>query len=531
MTYKRDPDIVARECRMQKALDALRSNRKLSIKRAAKTFDVSRTSLGKRAKGQRSRCESREAICALSSVEEEELVRWIYKLSCTGFAPKHELIREMAEKVRQRRLIGVNDESIELVTYKPLGNEWVANFIERHSDLKTVTGHAIEKDRVEGTKEDVLRNWFNVCKAEIHDDPNVLIENVYNFDETGFSIGAIKAGRVVINVNVKNNYRARLNRQEWVSVIECIGADGTSIPPYILFKGKNINGRWFPDPDRIPMPLGWQIASSANGWTSNVDACNWIRVNFERYTCEKAQGRPRVLICDGHGSHMTGDFIEHCMQNNIKLLILPPHSSHYTQPLDIGVFSPVKEYLSQEVTRIINSGAATLQKVEWLEAFIIAREKGFSQQNILGSWNGAGLVPWNPHKVMRRVGAEYTPPPPTIPSPIMATPSPRSFFKDILMSPVNPDNLERAGNMVAEELEQKGHVNTPMRKFIKDLTARAVTIEFRNAILTVEKEKAEAVLGARRKRESGIRGLFKGVHSIASEEFLERVRDHEKKDP
>jgi len=41
-----------------------------------------------------------------------------------------------------------------------------------------------------------------------------------------------------------------------------------------------------------------------------------------------------MLICDGHDSHITGDFIGHCMDNDILLMILPPHSSHLTQPLD-----------------------------------------------------------------------------------------------------------------------------------------------------------------------------------------------------
>ena len=82
---------------------------------------------------------------------------------------------------------------------------------------------------------------------------------------------------------------------------------------------------------------------------------------------------------------MTGDFIEHCVQNNIKLLVLPAHSSHFTQPLDIGIFSPLKEYLSQALTPIVNAQVATLQKVEWLEGFITARAKAFSASNIHGS--------------------------------------------------------------------------------------------------------------------------------------------------
>lgn len=427
----------------------------------------------------------------------------------------------MAEKLRQRRVIGVNDQSIQLVTYKPLGQEWVSNFIERRSELQTVTGHAIEKSRIEGTTAEVLRQWFHACQLEIFDDPNIRIENVYNFDETGFSIGTIKAGRVVIDYRVKNNYRAQPGRQEWVSVLECICADGTSISPYIIFKGQNINAKWIP----INLPSHWIIASSENGWTSNFDACNWLRTKFEPETREKANGLPRVLICDGHGSHMTGDFIEHCKKNNIKLLILPPHSSHYTQPLDIGIFSPVKEYLSQELTRIINTGVTTLQKVEWLEGFIIARPKGFSMTNILSSWNGAGLVPFNPRKVMRRVGAEFTPPPP--PSPGIATPSPTSFFKDTFVSPVDPTKVQRASDLLNDELKQTGHVNTPMRNFIRDLTVRMEKIESRCSILSAEKANAEEILGARKKREAELRGIFKGYHSIAQEDILEKVRIEE----
>lgn len=49
---------------------------------------------------------------------------------------------------------------------------------------------------------------------------------------------------------------------------------------------------------------------------------------FEPETREKAGGKPRLLIADGHDSPITSNFIAHCMENNIDLLILPPHNSH-----------------------------------------------------------------------------------------------------------------------------------------------------------------------------------------------------------
>jgi len=52
-----------------------------------------------------------------------------------------------------------------------------------------------------------------------------------------------------------------------------------------------------------------------------------------------------MLICDGHDSHITGNFIEYCMYNNILLMILPPHSSHLTQSFDIDVLDGLVIYV------------------------------------------------------------------------------------------------------------------------------------------------------------------------------------------
>jgi len=109
-----------------------------------------------------------------------------------------------------------------------------------------------------------------------------------------------------------------------VTVIECICADGTSITPLIIFKGGSIDSKWVPS----ITPANWRISASINGWTSHLHGIEWLRYVFDRATRNKANGRPRVLICDGHDSHVTGDFIEFCKENNIKLLLLPPHTSH-----------------------------------------------------------------------------------------------------------------------------------------------------------------------------------------------------------
>lgn len=52
---------------------------------------------------------------------------------------------------------------------------------------------------------------------------------------------------------------------------------------------------------------------------------------------------PVLLIFDGHHSHISFELIELARKNNIHLLCLPPHTTHPLQPLDVGVFGPLKQ--------------------------------------------------------------------------------------------------------------------------------------------------------------------------------------------
>ena len=56
-------------------------------------------------------------------------------------------------------------------------------------------------------------------------------------------------------------------------------------------------------------------------------------------------GEFQLLICDGHDSHISAEFIHHCITNDIVLMLLPPHSSHLMQLLDVGVFFPLKQVM------------------------------------------------------------------------------------------------------------------------------------------------------------------------------------------
>jgi len=78
----------------------------------------------------------------------------------------------------------------------------------------------------------------------------------------------------------------------------------------------------------------------------------------------------RLLVKDGHGSHITAKVIAHCMKHAIDLLILPPHTSHILQPLVVGVFSPLKRALTAETDASSRLDPGRICRVEWTEMYI-----------------------------------------------------------------------------------------------------------------------------------------------------------------
>jgi hypothetical protein len=73
-------------------------------------------------------------------------------------------------------------------------------------------------------------------------------------------------------------------------------------------------------------------------------------------------------------------FIDYADANRILLAVLPPHSTHRLQPLDVGLFSPLATYYSQEIDDLLASsqGLVRLTKRDFWSLFRPAWEKAFT---------------------------------------------------------------------------------------------------------------------------------------------------------
>jgi hypothetical protein len=292
MTRPKNLQAVETEARMREALAAVRRGPH-NPNSATIEFKVARQTLYDRVNGKLPRNQAHEQDQILSTTEEKELVRWITRLTRTGYPPRHATLREMAEEVRNRRAKQINDGSIQLTNYDPIGQQWIPRFLSRHSELSSMIARSIDAPRVKDTSPEALQRWFDELKR-VMEEFQIDQKDLYNMDESEFAIGEIEATKTIINADLRQKFQAKPGRQEWVTSVECICADGTSIPPLIIFRGKSMQHQYIPSNRRTDWPLSY----NTKGWTSNEHGIEWLRQCFERQTREKANGAPRLRIWD-----------------------------------------------------------------------------------------------------------------------------------------------------------------------------------------------------------------------------------------
>ena len=202
----------------------------------------------------------------------------------------------------------------------------------------------------------------------------------------------------------------------------------------------------------------------------------------------------RMLICDDHDSHISATFIYHCMQNDIILFLLPPHSSHLMQPLDVGIFGPLKTTISAQLARLISTGIPRLQKIEWLENYVPAHAKAIISANIEDDRRGAGIFPTNRARILRNLPRD-----PATPSPVHQPQiHPVTLFEtQLLTSSPSDATVLHSTNRALKEVLQNGDINTPVKKYVGRLAKHSERLHASNTILRQENQELKKFISIR----------------------------------
>jgi len=300
--------------------------------------------------------------------------------------------------------------------------------------------------------------------------------NIYNFDEKGFLLGICRTMKRIISINQLRTKKLLGANQdgsrEFISLLACICADGTTLPPGLIYQGKSgdLQDVWLEDFDSSREEA--YFAVSTKGWTNEELGMSWLTKIFDPRTKAKAGNSKRLLLVDGHSSHVNLRFIDYCDENNIILGIFPPHSTHRLQPLDVGIFSPLATAYSKEIDHLIqsSSGFSRMTKRLFWRLFRTAWQSALTLQNIRSSFASAGIYPFNPSVILNKVQRSTPSPPPSDDEKPRSTPnSVRAIRRTIKAISKEGEDLSENVQLLIRATEKLSIQNEILRHDNRDL--------------------------------------------------------------
>ena len=362
------------ETRMDHALKAVADGK--SIRQAAEEHGVPRSTLHDRVTGKVVPGTKSGPRKHLTSLEEEEFVEFLKHCSAIGYG-----------KTRKQAVSLVQEALDKKGTSTQVTLSWLKSFSRRHPDLTLRVGESVSHARAMGASPENLGRYFDLLEETLvsnglMDEPCCL----YNADETGLCLDANPI-KVIGPKGHKHFYSVTSGKKTQVTVLSAVNAAGQYVPPLIISNRKNL-----PSMSSVEVP-GSVYAYSRSGWIDGDLFENWFIEHFLHYVPPK---RPLLLLIDGHSSHFGPRFINTAAQEKVLVFCLPPNTTHRTQPLDRGPFSPLKRYWREECQLYLSTNPGkVVSYYNFTALFEKAWKKAMTPANIMAGFKVAGVYPFD----------------------------------------------------------------------------------------------------------------------------------------
>ena len=258
------------------------------------------------------------------------------------------------EGPRQRSTIGFK---VRCEKNKIPGYDWFLGLKKRHPDLSLRRPEKLSSCRSKMLNKDVMDKYFSELE-KVMNELDLLYKPhlIWNADESRFQMEH-KPVNVVASKGVHSVPSKASSSRESVSVLVTCNAAGRTMSPMLVVKGKTRKCLQSWDVESFPDAI-WTYQQ--NAFMEDTLGVEWFTSVFLR---ECSHERPPLLILDGHHSHQVLGVLEAAKCNDIHIMAIPPHTSHRSQSMDVGVFSALQrmydrlcsEYMAQSPFHIINN--------------------------------------------------------------------------------------------------------------------------------------------------------------------------------
>lgn len=371
-------------------------NRNMSYRGAQEYYNVPISVISQRLNGRKTAINStgRGRKTTFTYDIEKKIVDCLLARAKAGFpCDKNELLDLIQEYVK------LNNLETQFIDSRP-GSDWYYSFLKRHTNLSLKKPEHLQQCRKDARRPQVIYSFYeDLCNTFTRLGITLLEQAcfVLNADETGFKSDPSRLRAI----GQKGKPLSRVSGgsgRESTTVLACVGADGSVLPPLVLFKGAAVQARWVSE-KAYP---GTLYAVSKNGWMEEAQFFTWFSKGFIPHVknlreLKNLPNQAAVLIYDGHASHISVRIVEEAISNNITLIRLPSHLTDMLQPLDKCVFGPVKTFWEKKLIaygkKQMGKGTGRLSKMELVTLLAEVWTHAIKPTNIISGFKNCGIFP------------------------------------------------------------------------------------------------------------------------------------------
>ena len=357
---------------MENACHAVRDG--MSVRRAAEEYNIPRSTLHDHVSGKVLAGSKSGPGSYLNASEEEDLVNFLTGISALGYSRTVKQVVEIVQRVVDKK--GMNCQ---------VTTSWWKSFKSRHKEITLRNPETLSHCRIRGASDSNIEHYFDllektISEAELSEKPC----QIFNLDESGFPLSP-KPPKVVAKRGDKHPSAITGERGQ-ITVLSCCNAGGYALPPLVIFDCKSLK----PELAFGEVP-GTMYGLSDKGWIDTEIFEEWFLNHFLLYA---PPARPLLLLMDGHSSHFSPLFVNRAAEEHVIVFCLPPHSTHKTQPLDKGVFGPLKKSW-QEVCHsyMIKNPGKVVSRYQFSMLFAQAWIAAMTPRNIISGFSVTGVYP------------------------------------------------------------------------------------------------------------------------------------------
>ena len=205
--------------------------------KTGKTIELVHTTILHHAEDWPTRAQANEIRAWLTTEERKVVIQYIIETGAQGFPLSHKQLKEHVDDICWEKY---GDQFSE----KGVGKRWMHRFLVKHSDqIMMAWSTQLDEKRGQAVNPNTKAAWDKLLAATVEKN-DISAPQMYAVDETGVTGQTGQKERVMGARKKGLHYQQVGGSWENTTVLVTICADGSALPPAVIFKGNTYQTNW-----------------------------------------------------------------------------------------------------------------------------------------------------------------------------------------------------------------------------------------------------------------------------------------------